>query len=71
MLKGNSGHWLCIQRRQCLLQAVMTEVSGIQVPIDPSLASFSNLISRGLIVSPMNSIFQVVEHVRYDAASKN
>ena len=35
MLKGNSGHWLCIQRRQCLLQAVMTEVSGIQVPIDP------------------------------------
>ena len=37
MLKGNSGRWLCIQRRQCLLQAVTTEVSGIQVPVASSL----------------------------------
>jgi len=40
MLKGNSGHWLCTQRRQCLLQAVTTEVSGIQVPVAPSLVIF-------------------------------
>ena len=31
MLKENCGLWLCTQRSQCLLQAVMTEVLGISI----------------------------------------
>lgn len=31
MLKENCGLWLCTQRNQCLLQAVMTEVLGISI----------------------------------------
>ena len=69
MLKENSGHWQCTQRRQCLLQAVMTEVSGNKVPV-ASYWFISISINKADCLAN-NSILQVMEHVRNDAASKN
>ena len=69
MLKENSGHWQYTQRRQCLLQAVMTEVSGNKVPV-ASYCYISIHINKADCLAN-NLILQVMEHVGNDAASKN